>query len=77
MVTAIDGFQGPPGHLSDNDHVHATAKHDAGDGDGDTAYGTGSGDYEQARGLRAGRDLPDRRARRNPSRPLSRGRGPR
>jgi beta-glucosidase len=48
METAIDGFQGPPGHLSDNDHVHATAKHDA--GDGDTAYGTGSGDYEQARG---------------------------
>jgi beta-glucosidase len=33
METAIDGFQGPPGHLSDNDRVLATAKHYAGDGD--------------------------------------------
>lgn len=40
METAIDGFQGPPGHLSDNDRVLATAKHFA--GDGLTAYGTGS-----------------------------------
>ncbi len=35
---AIDGFQGPPGHLSDRDRVLATAKHYA--GDGDTEYGT-------------------------------------
>ena len=35
---AIDGFQGPPGHLSDRDRVLATAKHYAGDGDAD--YGT-------------------------------------
>ena len=40
METAIDGFQGPPGHLSDNDRVLATAKHFA--GDGLTTYGTGS-----------------------------------
>src|SRR5438309_4870291 len=32
METAIDGFQGPPGHLSDPDRVMATAKHFAGDG---------------------------------------------
>jgi beta-glucosidase len=38
METAIDGFQGPPGHLSDPDRVLATAKHFA--GDGDTVYGT-------------------------------------
>ena len=43
METAIDGFQGPPGHLADRDRVLATAKHFA--GDGDTTYGTGSGDY--------------------------------
>ncbi len=35
---AIDGFQGPPGHLDDRDRVLATAKHYAGDGDAD--YGT-------------------------------------
>jgi len=49
METAIDGFQGPPGHLSDNDRVLATAKHYA--GDGDTAYGTGSGDYTIDQGV--------------------------
>ncbi|MGD9736489.1 MAG: glycoside hydrolase family 3 protein [Solirubrobacterales bacterium] len=38
MESAIDGFQGPPGHLSDPDRVLATAKHFA--GDGDTVYGT-------------------------------------
>ena len=38
METAIRGFQGPPGHLSEPDHVLATAKHFA--GDGDTIYGT-------------------------------------
>ena len=40
METAIDGFQGAPGHLSDPDRVLATAKHFA--GDGLTTYGTGS-----------------------------------
>jgi beta-glucosidase len=40
METAIDGFQGPPGHLSDPDRVLATGKHFA--GDGLTTYGTGS-----------------------------------
>ncbi len=40
METAIDGLQGKPGHLSDNDRVLATAKHFA--GDGLTTYGTGS-----------------------------------
>jgi beta-glucosidase len=38
METAIRGFQGTPGHLSEPDHVLATAKHFA--GDGDTVYGT-------------------------------------
>jgi beta-glucosidase len=38
METAIRGFQGPPGHLDEPDHVLATAKHFA--GDGDTVYGT-------------------------------------
>ncbi len=38
MAAAIDGLQGPPGHLSDRDRVLATAKHFA--GDGDTEYGT-------------------------------------
>src|SRR6476620_106866 len=49
METAIDGLQGPPGHLSDPDRVLATAKHYA--GDGDTAYGTGSGDYTIDQGV--------------------------
>jgi beta-glucosidase len=40
METAIDGFQGGPGHLPDPDRVLATAKHFA--GDGLTTYGTGS-----------------------------------
>src|SRR4051795_7845390 len=40
METAIEGLQGPPGHLSDPDRVLATAKHFA--GDGLTTYGTGS-----------------------------------
>jgi beta-glucosidase len=44
METAIDGFQGPPGHLSRNTRVLATAKHFA--GDGLTTYGTGSNDHE-------------------------------
>jgi beta-glucosidase len=38
MESAIEGFQGPPGHRSDADRVLATAKHFA--GDGDTTYGT-------------------------------------
>jgi beta-glucosidase len=49
METAIDGFQGPPGHLADPDRVLATAKHYA--GDGDTTYGTGSGDYKIDQGI--------------------------
>ncbi len=40
METAIDGFQGRPGQLKNNDRVLATAKHFA--GDGLTTYGTGS-----------------------------------
>jgi beta-glucosidase len=40
METAIDGFQGRRGELSDPDRVLATAKHFA--GDGLTTYGTGS-----------------------------------
>lgn len=42
METAIDGFQGAPGQLKNNDRVLATAKHFA--GDGLTTYGTGSND---------------------------------
>jgi beta-glucosidase len=38
METAIDGFQGSRGQLSDPDRVLATAKHFA--GDGDTEFGT-------------------------------------
>jgi beta-glucosidase len=49
METAIDGFQGSPGHLGDRDRVLATAKHFA--GDGDTKYGTGSGDYPIDQGI--------------------------
>jgi len=48
--TAIDGFQGT--HVSDLSHpdrVLATAKHFA--GDGDTVYGTGSGDYKIDQGV--------------------------
>ena len=49
MEAAIDGFQGPPGHLADRDRVLATAKHFA--GDGDTKYGTGSGSYTIDQGI--------------------------
>jgi beta-glucosidase len=49
METAIDGFQGRPGQLGDRDRVLATAKHFA--GDGDTQYGTGSGDYPIDQGI--------------------------
>jgi beta-glucosidase len=38
MESAIEGFQGRPGQLSDADRVLATAKHFA--GDGDTVYGS-------------------------------------
>lgn len=54
METAIDGLQGPRGHLGDNTRVLATAKHFA--GDGLTTYGTGSnnhttGDYTVDQGV--------------------------
>lgn len=49
MGTAIDGYQGPPGHLDDRDRVLATAKHFA--GDGATYYGTGEGEYTIDQGI--------------------------
>jgi beta-glucosidase len=50
LETAIDGFQGDGrGDLADRDRVLATAKHYA--GDGDTVYGTGSGDYKIDQGI--------------------------
>jgi beta-glucosidase len=49
METAIDGFQGSRGQLGDRDRVLATAKHYA--GDGDTSYGTPSGDYKVDQGI--------------------------
>jgi beta-glucosidase len=49
METAIDGFQGGPGRLKNNDRVLATAKHFA--GDGDTKYGTATGDYKIDQGI--------------------------
>jgi beta-glucosidase len=49
METAIDGFQGRRGQLSDRDRVLATAKHYA--GDGDTQYGTATGDYKIDQGI--------------------------
>ncbi|HEX5924532.1 MAG TPA: glycoside hydrolase family 3 N-terminal domain-containing protein, partial [Baekduia sp.] len=50
METAIDGFQGDGRRdLADRDRVLATAKHYA--GDGDTVYGTGSGDYKIDQGI--------------------------
>jgi beta-glucosidase len=49
METAIDGFQGGRGDLRDPDRVLATAKHYA--GDGDTTYGTASGDYKIDQGI--------------------------
>jgi beta-glucosidase len=50
METAIGGFQGPRAReLDEPDRVLATAKHYA--GDGDTEYGTGSGDYPIDQGI--------------------------
>src|SRR4051794_13902963 len=49
METAIDGFQGGPGQLKNRDRVLATAKHFA--GDGDTTYGTATGDYKIDQGV--------------------------
>src|SRR3954462_14112958 len=54
METAINGLQGPRGHLGDNTRVLAAAKHFA--GDGLTTYGTGSnmhttGDYTIDQGV--------------------------
>ena len=49
METAIDGFQGGRGDSTDRDRVLATAKHYA--GDGDTKYGTASGDYKIDQGV--------------------------
>jgi len=49
METAIDGFQGGSGQLSGPDRVLATAKHYA--GDGDTRYGTATGDYKIDQGI--------------------------
>jgi beta-glucosidase len=49
MESAIDGFQGSRGQLGNRDRVLATAKHYA--GDGDTRYGTGSGDYPIDQGV--------------------------
>src|SRR5215216_1073094 len=50
METAIDGFQGAHAReLDEPDRVLATAKHYA--GDGDTEYGTGSGDYPIDQGI--------------------------
>jgi beta-glucosidase len=50
MATAIDGLQGRrAGSLDEPDRALATAKHYA--GDGDTEYGTGSGDYPIDQGI--------------------------
>lgn len=49
LESAIDGLQGPPGHLDDPDRVLATAKHYA--GDGFTEFGTGEGDYTIDQGI--------------------------
>jgi beta-glucosidase len=50
METAIDGFQGRRAReLDEPDRALATAKHYA--GDGDTEYGTGSGDYPIDQGI--------------------------
>jgi beta-glucosidase len=49
METAIDGFQGPPGHLADADRVLATAKHYA--GDGDTVYDASANGYKIDQGV--------------------------
>jgi beta-glucosidase len=49
METAIDGLQGPPGHLGDPDRVLATAKHYA--GDGDTRYDPTASGYKIDQGI--------------------------
>jgi beta-glucosidase len=49
MESVIDGYQGRRGDLADRDHVLATAKHYA--GDGDTKYGTATGDYKIDQGV--------------------------
>jgi beta-glucosidase len=50
MTTAIDGFQGTrTSQLDNHDRVLATAKHFA--GDGDTTYGTSTGDYKIDQGI--------------------------
>src|SRR4051794_10474569 len=78
METAIDGLQGPRGHLGDPDRVLATAKHFA--GDGLTTYGTGSnnhttGNYQIDQGVgHVGRARFARRAL-APSVPAVRGHG--
>jgi beta-glucosidase len=49
MESAIDGFQGPPGHLGDRDRVLATGKHYA--GDGDTVYNPYANGYKIDQGI--------------------------
>jgi beta-glucosidase len=49
MESAIDGLQGPPGHLGDADRVLATAKHYA--GDGDTVYNPSADGYKIDQGV--------------------------
>lgn len=47
MGTSIDGLQGRPGRLADDDRVLATAKHYA--GDGDTVYNTAIAEANEGR----------------------------
>ena len=62
METAIDGLQGPHAcELDEPDRTLATAKHYA--GDGDTEYGTGSGDYPIDQGI----TVTSRRGTRSPT----------
>jgi beta-glucosidase len=50
MTTAVEGLQGPRGtRLADADRVLASAKHYA--GDGDTEYGSSTGDYRIDQGV--------------------------
>jgi beta-glucosidase len=49
MESAIDGFQGPVGHLGDRDRVLATAKRFA--GDGDTHYDAAATGYKIDQGI--------------------------
>jgi beta-glucosidase len=49
METAIDGYQGPEGHLDDPDRMLATAKHYA--GDGDTEYNPDAEGYKIDQGI--------------------------